>query len=237
MAAALQKDRYGQSSDATAPDWAAMAAGAWGASSRKSAAREYHGARQRSGGKPPQSPDPQLLALLDPAISLEPAQRRLLERRRGGAAASTVEALVYSLRRDLDALAEADAVRRLTELSDDQLLEVGERLRRFKPSIKLTLDRAYFEVLLPERFNPSELKPPYYSLRSRGNFTCVQNPVKSDLPAGRYFPRLTLIKQQIAASFRLTLRIEFSAPKLLLANNLDELESSCSPKLIAQAGA
>jgi len=236
MAAALQRDRYGQSSDATAPDWAAMAAGAWGASSWKSAAREYHGARQRSGGKPPQSPDPQLLALLDPAISLEPAQRRLLERRRGGAAASTVEA-VYSLRRDLDALAEADAVRRLTELSDDQLLEVGERLRRFKPSIKLTLDRAYFEVLLPERFNPSELKPPYYSLRSRGNFTCVQNPVKSDLPAGRYFPRLTLIKQQIAAGFRLTLRIEFSAPKLLLANNLDELESSCSPKLIAQAGA
>ena len=121
MAAALQRDRYGQS---TAPDWAAMAAGTWGASSWKSAAREYHGARQRSGGKPPQSPDPQLLALLDPAISL-----------------------------------------------------------------------------------------------------------------GRYFPRLTLIKQQIAAGFRLTLRIEFSAPKLLLANNLDELESSCSPKLIAQAGA
>ena len=111
MAAALQKDRYGQSSDATAPDWAAMAAGAWGASSWKSAAREYHGARQRCGGKPP------------------------------------------------------------------------------------------------------------------------------DLPAGRYFPRLTLIKQQIAAGFRLTLRIEFSVPKLLLANNLDELESSCSPKLIAQAGA
>ena len=25
-------------------------------------------------------------------------------------------------------------------------------------SIKLTLDRAYFEVLLPERFNPSELE-------------------------------------------------------------------------------
>jgi hypothetical protein len=43
------------------------------------------------------------------AISLEQAQRRLLERRRGEAAASTVEALVYSLRRDLDALAEAES--------------------------------------------------------------------------------------------------------------------------------
>src|SRR5262245_6973418 len=110
-------------------------------------------------------------------------------------------------------------------------------------SIKLTLDRAYFEVLLPECFNPSELKPPYYSLRSGGNFTCVQNPVKSGLQAGRYFPRLTLIKQQIAAGSRLTLRIEFSAPKLLLANNLDELETGDFPrvlaliKLIAKAGA
>jgi hypothetical protein len=106
VAAALQKDRYGQSSDATAPDWAVMTAGAWGASSWKSAAREYRGARKRSGGKPPQPPDPQLLALLDPAISLEQAQRRFLERRRGGAAASIVEALVYSLRRNHDPLAE-----------------------------------------------------------------------------------------------------------------------------------
>ena len=112
-----------------------MAAGTWGASSWKSAAREYHGARQRSGGKPPQSPDPQLLALLDPKVSLEQAQRRLVERRRGEAAASTVEALVYSLRRGVDALAESDTARRLAELSDDQLLAVGERLRRLKPEI------------------------------------------------------------------------------------------------------
>ena len=70
-------------------------------------------------------------------------------------------------------------------------------------SIVLTLDRGYFEVLLPERFNPSAkglLKPPCHSLGLRGNFT--------------------LIKQQIAAGFRLTLRIEFSAPKLVFANNL-----------------
>ena len=51
-----------------------MAADAWEAPSWKGAAREYHEARQRSGGKPPQPPDPLLLALLDPAISLEQAQ-------------------------------------------------------------------------------------------------------------------------------------------------------------------
>jgi hypothetical protein len=135
MSATSRKSIYGQSPEATASDWAAVAAGGWEAPSWKTAAREYHEARQRSGGNPPQPPDPQLLALLDPAISLEQAQRRLLQRRRGEAAAATVEALVCSLRRDLDALAEPDAVRRLTELSDDQLLEVGERLRRLKPEI------------------------------------------------------------------------------------------------------
>ena len=135
MSAASRKSIYAQSPEATASDWAAVTADAWEARSWKAAAREYHEARQRSGGKPPQPPDPQLLALLDPAISLEQAHRRLIERRRGGAAASTVEALVYALRRDLDALAEPDAVRRLIELRDDQLLEVGERLRRLKPEI------------------------------------------------------------------------------------------------------
>jgi hypothetical protein len=132
---AASRSNYGQSPEAAAPDWAAGAADAWEAPSWKAAAGEYHEARQRSGGKPPQPPDPQLLALLDPAISLEQAQRRLLERRQGGVAASTVEALVYSLRRGVDALAEPQTARRLAELSDDQLLAVGERLRRLQREI------------------------------------------------------------------------------------------------------
>jgi hypothetical protein len=133
MSAAFQRSRYVQSSKA--PDWAALAADAWEAPSWKAAAQEFCDTRQRRGGKPPQPPDPQFLALLDPAISLEQAQRRLLEPRLGGAVASTVEALVYSLRRGADALADPDAVRRLAELSDNQLLEVGERLRKLKPKI------------------------------------------------------------------------------------------------------
>jgi hypothetical protein len=135
MSATSRKSIYGQSPEATAPDWAAVAADAWEAPSWEAAAREYHEARQRSGGKPQQPPDPQLLALLDPKVSLEQAQRRLLDHRRGGAAASTVEALVYSLRRGVDVLAEPDPARRLAELSDDQLLQVGERLRRLNLEI------------------------------------------------------------------------------------------------------
>jgi hypothetical protein len=81
-------------------------------------------------------------------------------------------------------------------------------------TVVLTLDSQQFEVLQPERFSPSAkglLLPPYYPLGSRGHFTCVQNPTKADLQAGRYLPRLTLAKRKSSAGFALTLRIEFSA--------------------------
>jgi hypothetical protein len=95
-------------------------------------------------------------------------------------------------------------------------------------TVVLTLDRRQFEVLQPERFSPSAkglLVSPYYPLGARGNFACVQNPTKADLQAGRYLPRLTLAKRKIPSGFALTLRIEFSAPKLVFGNNFDELES------------
>jgi hypothetical protein len=102
-------------------------------------------------------------------------------------------------------------------------------------TIVLTLDQRQFEVLLPERFCPSAkglLVPPYYALGSRGKLLCVQNPTKADLQSGRYLPRLTLIKQKIPNGFALTLRIEFSAPKLVFGNNFDELESGDFPTVL-----
>ena len=54
----------------------------------------------------------------------------------GRAAASTVEALMFSLReRGVQALDEPDTRQRLSQLSDDQLAEVGTRLQRLKPEI------------------------------------------------------------------------------------------------------
>lgn len=48
----------------------------------------------------------------------------------------TVEALMHSLRtRGTKALSEPDTRRRLSELSDDQVIEVGNRLQRLKPEI------------------------------------------------------------------------------------------------------
>jgi hypothetical protein len=102
-------------------------------------------------------------------------------------------------------------------------------------TVVLTLDRRQFEVLQPERFSPSAkglLAAPYYPLGARGNFACVQNPTKADLQGGRYLPRLTLAKRKIPSGFALTLRIEFSAPKLVFGNNFDELESQDFGKVL-----
>jgi hypothetical protein len=137
MSTPVQKARCGQSPDVTAPDWAAVAAGAWEAPGWSEAAIEYHKSRAARRAIIEIEPErlTQLRRLMGEGVSVEQAQCRLPEHRRDGAAASTVEALVYSFRRGVDVPTELDAVRRLAELSDHQLLEVGERLRRLKPEI------------------------------------------------------------------------------------------------------
>ena len=95
-------------------------------------------------------------------------------------------------------------------------------------TIALTLDRHQFEICDPDRFSPSArgvVGPPYYPLGGRGNFSCVLNPTKRELAEGHYRPRLTLAKRVVRGGFALTLRVEFSAPKLLFGNNFDELVS------------
>jgi hypothetical protein len=52
----------------------------------------------------------------------------------------------------------------------------------------------------------------------------VKNPSKKDLDSGIYFPRLTGYNRKNFAQ-EANVRIEFSAPKLLYQNNLDELEN------------
>lgn len=54
----------------------------------------------------------------------------------------------------------------------------------------------------------------------QGFSKCVNNPKGADKKSGIYKPRLTVIKR----AQKLYLKIEFSLPKLLFGNNLDELE-------------
>jgi hypothetical protein len=117
VSASPKKARY-QLSDTAVLEPAGVAANAWEAPSWKTAAREYHEAREHSGGKPPKPSDPQL------------------ERSSGHAASMTVEALMFELHDGIHVLpTKREGLRRLSELSADQLKEVCARLQNFKTAI------------------------------------------------------------------------------------------------------
>lgn len=60
----------------------------------------------------------------------------------------------------------------------------------------------------------------------------VRNPSKVEKETGKYFPRLTGYKRKSFIKDT-NIRIEFSVPKLLYLNNLDELEEKDFPKVVA----
>jgi hypothetical protein len=73
----------------------------------------------------------------DKVVSIEAAYAAFgRERRKYGATDWTVEALMFSLReRGTAALVERDTRRRISELNEKQLIEIGDRLQRLKPEI------------------------------------------------------------------------------------------------------
>jgi hypothetical protein len=73
--------------------------------------------------------------LLDPAISFGRAWQELNEHRGREAASTTIDALMYSLRRGPDALANPSALHRLSVLNERQLIDVAARLQKFKSEI------------------------------------------------------------------------------------------------------
>jgi hypothetical protein len=136
MSAFPEKTRY-EPSDTAVPDWAGVAAGAWEAPSWKTAAREYHETR---GNRPLiVETEPERLArqrhLLMGSTSLERVWAELNDPRSRPAPPATVEALMFSLRRGVGALAEPASQRRLSELSEEQVCEVYARVQKFKECI------------------------------------------------------------------------------------------------------
>jgi len=64
----------------------------------------------------------------------------------------TVEALMYSLRtRGTKALEEPATKRRVSELSDQQVIEVGDRLQKLKPEIARAWSPEEVKALLQAR--------------------------------------------------------------------------------------
>ena len=121
--------------DNTVPEL--IADDAWAAPGWREAALEYHKARDGRVSIVPYAPEhlARLRRLMDDNVSLDRAWDEL-NRRADGAAASTVEALVYGLREGLVALSKnPDRLRRLSELNAEQLCAVCERLQNFQSHI------------------------------------------------------------------------------------------------------
>jgi hypothetical protein len=105
-------------------------------------------------------------------------------------------------------------------------------------TIVLTLKTGMFTILDHDKFSPStkglyDASAGYYRLGGRSNITCKQNPTPSELKQGIYKPRLTVTKRiNRERNFEITLKIEFSIPKLIYGNNFDELTDDDFPTVI-----
>ena len=96
-------------------------------------------------------------------------------------------------------------------------------------TIVLTLNEASFQIFKHDKFSPSTdgLYSSYYRLGGRSNLICKQNPTPAELAAGIYKPRLSVTKRiNKHRRLEITLKIEFSIPKLLFGNNFDELKDT-----------
>jgi hypothetical protein len=114
----------------------AVADDAWSGASWREAVLDYHKARGRVSVV---SSEPEKVArlrrLTDDNVSLERAWREL-STRTSGAAAATVEAFTLGLRWGIGALPGCtDQLRRLSQLSAEQLKDVCRRVRTFDPEI------------------------------------------------------------------------------------------------------
>jgi hypothetical protein len=79
-----------------------------------------------------------------------------------------------------------------------------------------------------EQFNP----PTHNVAQSRVYLLkYLNNPSTQDKKDGLYKPRLTIIKRRVKGHDHIPLRIEFSVPKLIFGNNVDELHDADLPRI------
>lgn len=94
-------------------------------------------------------------------------------------------------------------------------------------TVVLMLEQHQYEITNHALFTPATdnfFKAPYPKLGKMATIKATQNPTKKDFEEGNYKPRLTVtLRKAHSYGFNITLRIEFSAPKLLRGNNFDEL--------------
>jgi len=84
-------------------------------------------------------------------------------------------------------------------------------------TVIMTIKWRRFQIQDYSKFNTTKMEV----LNTKGFRKWINNPTPQDKREGIYKPRLTLIKRGADIS----LKIEFSIPKLIFGNNLDELEA------------
>ena len=90
-------------------------------------------------------------------------------------------------------------------------------------TVVLTLPEHTFGIKFPDRFTPHAGSLLASTYGSKGMVKAIYNPTKAESSVG-YKPRLTLVKKPFTErSHAISLRVEFSAPKLLFSNNFVEL--------------
>ena len=98
-------------------------------------------------------------------------------------------------------------------------------------TVILTIPKGSYRISDSRRFKPSSdilLKNPNLFL-----VKCMNNPTESD-KKGFYHPRMTLMRRPSNTHIEnMPLRVEFSAPKMLFQNNVDELEEKDFSELVA----
>ncbi len=98
-------------------------------------------------------------------------------------------------------------------------------------TVILSVPFGKYQILEPRRFNPPTffVEEHIKAMKLKAFTSYIQNPEKITYSNGKYAPRLTIYvrprKKGMIGKFpyEIPLKIEFSAPKLLYQNNLDEL--------------
>lgn len=94
-------------------------------------------------------------------------------------------------------------------------------------TVILSIPNEKFIIIDHTRFNPSSdglFNPPYISMGGKSFISCVQNPPKYLVDKYGYMPRLKVIKSIRKEGFDISMKIEFSIPKILYGNNFDEVD-------------
>jgi hypothetical protein len=87
------------------------------------------------------------------------------------------------------------------------------------------------EINFKAIIEPNKFKPNTRAIETfMGWLPCKNNPTADDKKNGIYKPKLTVMRRE----FVIILKVEFSAPKILWKNNLDEIEEKDFNEMVAQ---